>query len=554
MKMNKLLLMGLFCLFSVLAKAEVQLQIETTQISMDEPFQISVIQDNPKVGNGIPDLTPLRKDFFIVGTARSVNYSIINGVTQSSSTWAITLKALKTGTFTIPPIKVGDEQTNPLTITVTASTQPNNRSSNNTIDSQQKDILLTTEVVENQPYVNQQITYKVKLYNSKQLLDAKYEAPKVENALLIPLGGGKQYQTQKNGTQYLVEEQIYAIFPQKSGPLTITSPVFTALVYNFEPQRIKVEDKNLTLNIQPIPKNYTGAQWLPAKQVSLKETYEHVEQTLSQGSTLIRTIRLEGAGIPAQLLPTLNFAQNEAFNIYPEKGKEKNQIIQGELVGTTEIKVTYLFNKSGKITIPKLKLPWFNITTGKEEIASLASKTLEITPSVTAISKTSSPKEATEINESSIEPKEISLDLPLSHQNYWPWLIAIFFALAWIVTLGKWKWQKYHPNKTKRSYKKTLNELHQACLQGNPQSARDALLKWAKKQWPDASILSLGDITSLLTDPQLKKQIHILSQVLYQDAKKSLWRGDELWRTIQSFKPLSYEHQNKNYILPPINP
>lgn len=63
--------------------------------------------------------------------------------------------------------------------------------------------------------MNQQIIYKVTLYNSKHLLDADYQGPQVENALLIPLGQEKRYQTQKNNINYLVEEQNYAIFPQK---------------------------------------------------------------------------------------------------------------------------------------------------------------------------------------------------------------------------------------------------------------------------------------------------------------------------------------------------
>ncbi|EHL32421.1 hypothetical protein LDG_5377 [Legionella drancourtii LLAP12] len=368
--MNKLIISGFFCLFSVLAQAEVQLQLDSSQVSLEEPFRLMLTQDNLQTGSGIPDLTPLRKDFFILGTERSVNYAIINGQTQSSSTWTITLKAQKVGTLTIPPIKIGNEQTAPLTISV-ANTDTDANANDAAVKqpTKQQDIMLTTEVNEKNPYVNQQITYKVTLYNSKQLLDANYQGPKVDNALLVPLGSEKRYQTQKNNVQYLVEEQSYAIFPQKSGPLKITSPVFNALVYNFEPQRVKVEDKTITLNVQPIPKQYADKKWLPAKQVKLTEKYENISQTLSEGSTLVRTVTLEGVGIPAQLLPMLNFAETDAFNVYPEKGQEKNQIIQGELISTTKIKVTYLLNKSGKITIPELRLPWFNTETGKEEIA-----------------------------------------------------------------------------------------------------------------------------------------------------------------------------------------
>jgi hypothetical protein len=544
--MNKLIISAFFCLFSVLAQAEVQLQIESTEVSRDEPFQISLIQNNPQVGVSIPDLTLLRKDFFILGTTRSLNYSIIDGKTQSSSTWAITLKALKSGTFTIPSIKIGKEQTKPLTITVTDSAKPNTSLSNSAPDTPQEDIFLTTHANENKPYVNQQIIYKVSLYNSKQLLDASYQGPKVDNALLIPLGSEKRYQTQKNGLQYLVEEQSYAIFPQKSGSLKITSPVFTALVYSFEPQRIKATDKPITLEVQPIPKDYTGTQWLPAKQIRLIEKYEHKEHMLTQGNTLVRRIRLEGVGIPAQLLPTLNFAQTDSFSVYTEKGKEKNQIIQGELVSSAEIKVTYLFNKSGTITLPELKLPWFNTTKGKEETATLASKNLEITPSVSK----SLPSKA----ELSIS-KTHSYDLP-QKQNYWAWILASFFALAWLITLSLWGWQKRSRTLTnKGAYKKALDELHRACIQNKaPKEARDALLKWARLHWPDAPLLTLNELTQLINSEQLKKQIHILSQALYQNSQQNSWQGDELWHNVQTYKRSSVTRNKKTEVLPPINP
>ncbi|MGC1183347.1 BatD family protein [Legionella sp.] len=549
--MNKLLIIGLCCLFSFVAKAEVQSQVNTSQVSLDETFNLSLTQNNlPNGGSSTPDLTPLYKDFLILGSARSISYSVINGQTQSSSTWTITLKAQNIGTLTIPTIQIGTEQTSPLTITVTPIDPAHNASDTT---KQQQDVLLTTEVSEKKPYVNQQITYKVALYNAQQLLNANYQAPKIENGLLISLGREKHYQTQKNNRQYLVEEQNYAIFPQKSGPLKITSPVFTGLLYSTAPKKITAENKPITLDVQPIPQHYTGKEWLPAKQVKLTEQYENVAQTLNQGTTLVRTVKLEGVGIPAQLLPIIDFAATDAFNVYPEKGIEKNQILGDELVSTTEIKVTYLFNKNGTITIPELKLPWFNTETGKEEIATLAPRSIEVTPSTIA------PTESNTNQPADIKaPKEDLLttvsESPPQIQNYWAWLIAGIFALAWLITLSLWGWQKRTRNTKKGAYKKVLSELHSACMQADPQRARDALLKWGSLYWPEAPMLNLNDFTHLVTDVQLKKQTQALSQALYQEKKISLWRGDELWRSIQGIKPANHNQPPKANVLPPIHP
>lgn len=91
---EKLLLIGFFCFFNLVAHAEIQVQVDPSQVSMDESFKLILTQDNLQNG-GVPDLTPLQNEFVILGTERRMNYSIINGQTQSSSEWTITLKAQK---------------------------------------------------------------------------------------------------------------------------------------------------------------------------------------------------------------------------------------------------------------------------------------------------------------------------------------------------------------------------------------------------------------------------------------------------------------------------
>ncbi|QEY50040.1 protein BatD [Legionella longbeachae] len=549
--MKKLLLIGFFCFFNLVARAEIQVQVDPSQISIDESFKLILTQDNLQNG-GIPDLTPLQHEFLILGTERRMNYSIINGQTQSSSEWTITLKAQKEGILTIPAIKMGREYTAPTTINVSAAsiTRPQSTS---TDSNQQQSIYLTTSVNQKNPYVNQQIIYKVTLYNSKHLLDADYQGPQVENALLIPLGQEKRYQTQKNNINYLVEEQNYAIFPQKSGPLKIKSPVFTALIYDFNPERVKAQDKTISLDVQPIPKEFSGKTWLPAKEVKFAENYENSESTITQGNTLIRTVTLEGTGVPAQLLPALTFSEIDGVNVYPEKGKDKNQVIQGELIGRTEIKITYLFNKSGKITIPELKLPWFNTQTGKEEIATLPPKVIDVKASTTMPASGSNQPAITN-NQNELQAMSQVNESNSASQFNWAWIVAALFAFAWFVTLILWGQQKRHKVSEKGRYKTTLNELHKACVQANPQRARDALLKWAGFYWPDAPILNLTDLTRVSTNTAFKKQVQILSQILYKSDEKILWRGDELWRTIQQMKKNNTHKKENKTDLPPINP
>lgn len=551
--MKKIILIGLFYLFCASIYADVHVQLDPSQISIDDSFNLVITQDSLQNGV-IPDLTPLQKNFVILGTERRMNYSIINGQAQSSSEWTVTLKPNKEGKLTIPAIKIGNESTQPTVIEVTASTTAHKTSQSNSDNTPNQNLYLTAEINKNNPYVNQQITYKVTLYNSKQLLNANYQGPQVENALLFPLGEEKRYQIQKNDVTYLVEEQNYAIFPQKSGPLKIKSPVFSALVYDFNPERVTAQDKTIKINVQPIPKEYSGKIWLPAKKVKLMEEYENSNQKIEQGNTLVRTVILEGVGIPAQLLPSLNFAEPDGINVYPEKTKNKNRITFGELVGRTEIKVTYLFNKAGKITIPELKLPWFNTESGKEEITTLPAKTFEVTPAVNAAPSVNASTLQAIKSENKTQSSHEMKESPTTVKWDWAWAVAALFAAGWIITLFLWGWQKRSKHSGKTSYKTALNDLRQACIQSNPQRTRDALICWARLYWPDASILNLTDITRLATDSSFKKQVQILSQVLYKNKERILWRGDELWRSVQHMKKNNTMKPHFEDVLPPMNP
>lgn len=535
----------LICLFSLLAHAEIEVQVDPSQISKGESFQLRLTQESLQ-DNGVPNLTILQKEFIILGTAKNVSYSVINGQSHSSTQWVITLQPLKTGILTIPSIKVGTEQTNPITINVTQGKQIiYSRAESKSED----DVQLIARVENNKPYVNQQVIYKVALYNRKRLLDAEYQEPQVSDALLIPLGNAKRYQTTKNNKEYIVEEQSYAIYPQKSGNIKINSPVFSALVYDLNPQRIKAQDKAINLKVQTIPSTYKGADWLPARQVSLLEKYESTKQTLAQGSTLVRTITIEGVGVPAQLMPSLQFDESKDFNVYVEKGKEHNQVTQGQITGSLSLKVTYLFKESGNVTIPEVKLPWFNTSTGKEEHAILPPRSIEITPSAAAVPSTPQGSAIKTTMSGSTQTTAPTTN------NSWPWLIALLFALAWVITLLLWFWQKYSRASGKGKYKKALEELNQSCAECNPIKARDALLNWASLHWPDAPMLNLSDVSKLVRDVHLKKQLHQLAQVLYKNNEKVLWRGDELARSIQAISKAKNKSRHKTKrALPPINP
>lgn len=547
--MKKWIFTLIFILWTNILQAQITAQLSDTEVNPGQTFKLILTQDisqNP----GLPNLVSLQKDFVILGTERSVSYTLINGQANSVSQWTIVLEAKRTGRLTIPAITIDGQSSKPLSIVVNDTPSP-------THSIQQHEgnpVRLITEVNNTEPYVNQEIIYTVKLITSQRLLDAEYQGPQVEDALIIPLGNAKRYQTVENNIPYSILEQRYAIFPQKSGTLNIQSPLFQALVYDVVPKRVRAKDKSMTLNIKAMPSNYKGQYWLPAKDVNLSQEYDNPSQSFRQGDTLVRTITINSVGAPAQLLPKLRFKSSDRFSVYPEKPKERNVFRNQQLVGTATIKITYLFSKAGDVTIPELRLPWFNTTSGKEVIAKLPALTFKVKP-VKNQSKTTLTKAIPEAKQPNDKPQNNVQSLVENNHNLsHAWILAAIFGIAWMFTLILWYWQDKKKNTNKKAKRQVFRALQQACQENNPENARDALLTWARMKWPEANFLNLAELAKFIHNNPLKNQIHQLSQALYDKAKKTSWQGRDLWACIISLKTMKKTKKSKANALPPMNP
>lgn len=529
--MRKSILIILLACWQTLAIAALTTQIDPSLASLGETIRLTLSQINTQ-SNAQPDLTPLQQDFTIIGTAQQLSYTAINGVAQSSKQWTILLVAKKEGQLTIPSIQIGHERSAPREISITAPTHH----SQTATSMDEPAIKLETSISKPTAYINEQVIYTVKLYSDQPLLNAEYHAPHIKNGLIMPLGEGQTSQTTLNGHRYNVDEQQYAIFPQKSGPLDITPPVFSGFVYDTTPRRILLSGTEASVAVKPIPKTHKGPDWLPAKKVTLSDEYDTTDTTVAQGHAVVRTIIIRAVGMPAELLPTLTMANSDAFHVYPEKPTTDNRFKDDNLVGTRTMNVTYLFHKGGPVTVPALKLEWFNTQTGRTEQATLAGHTFDI------LAKTHEGTQKTPTATKTItQPKSPTLHLSLR------WLIPVLtigFACLSFMTLGWFGYQK-------RTRRAPAEPLRKASIIENPESAKKSILAWATLQWPKDEILNLSDVAARIQEPELKQEIEALSTTLYSPNKtKSPWDGHRLWKRLLRYRAKTTAKKTTSTALP----
>ena len=528
--MKRFILILSLLFWHTLSIATVAMNVNPSSAQLGDTLHLTLTLDDAQ-SRALPDLTPLGRDFTLLGTQHSLSYTVINGTTHSVNQWIILLVAKKAGVLTIPALQIGQQFSEPSQVRIT--TQDHQK-----IASESQGVLLSGEVSQNNPFINEQVIYTVKLYSSQRLLEAEYQPPQIKDALLIPLGEGRRYHSTLNDREYAVDEQQYAIFPQKSGELSLSPPTLNALVYDAIPRRIQLKAKPVKLTVKPS----THPHWLPAKQVTLTQRFDVSTSKLPKGDTVVRTITLEAVGVPAQLLPTIDIKSGKQFRVYPEKPTAQNTLRQQELVGTSSMNVTYVLNQAGRITLPPIKLAWFNTKTGQPETATLPERTLTVTTNAA----TPSPKQT----------KMVPQPLKQTRQTHpLAWWIAGALAFAWLVTLMLWWIYHRHQRPTGRRDRTLLHDIKMACKINDPIQVQAALLTWATAQWPTRSFLNLNDVIKQVSDDlTLKKQLQLLSHALYSQQNQKTWHGDRLWRSIMSYRPAPSAKKNKDHGLAPINP
>ncbi len=550
--MQRYVFILMFLFWHATAIAAITMNITPTQARVGEVIRLTLSSDDHT--HHTPNLIPLKKDFTIIGTEHNMSYSAINGVAKSESQWVIMLLPKREGVLPIPAIEIGTQlsPSGKIEITTHAINPPIQPMQHQT---QEQNVTLHTETDIHQAFINQQIIYTVKLLTDQTLIDAHYQPPRVENALIIPLGNGRSYQTTIKGKEYSVDEQQYAIYPQRSGSLQISPPSLTAMMYEGLPKRINIEGNTSQIHIKPIPEKKHPHLWLPAKDVFLSEKYDNLSSTISKGSALERTITLSALGLPAELLPTLTFSNQKEFNVYSEKTASNNTLRQEELVGTQSVKVTYILNKTGSILIPPITLAWFNTQTQQIATATLAGRTIHVMGTAPPSIQTSQPI-VPQVSQTTATPTPPT---PATATNVHRvsqlgWWIACIFAFAWLLTLMLWWAVRHNRLRFKLNRRSNQARIRKACESNHPKLAQSALLKWGHQQWPDQLFFNLGQLNQYIDDVVLKKQIILLSDALYGLNPQTTWDGKALWQAFENYQRIKPTKKKPRHVLPPLNP
>ncbi|MBL6987622.1 MAG: protein BatD [Methylobacter sp.] len=516
------------CVFA----AQISVSFDRTPVSLNESFQIIFTADDALDND--PDFSPLEQDFDILGQRQSSNSSWINGQSSKTIQWTLNVMAKHSGSLIVPAVKFGDDVSQSATILVTQAT------ANKSADTDD-DLFLEVEANPESPYVQSQVLFTVRLYRRVEITQAALNEPELGDAVIEKLGDDSNYNTQIDGVNYLVTERKYAIFPQKSGSVTIKPLVLTAEVvansrpnfngfFNSQMTRTKkILSKPVTLDVKPVPATFTGHHWLSAEQLVLKEEWSGDNQQMKVGEPLTRTLTILAKGTTVGQLPEINVGKiDDQLKTYPDQPVLQEQKKPDGLIAFREEKIAVIPSKAGFYKLPAIEIPWFNSQSQKMEIAKIPETMITALDAAGALPIPN--KQAAPVIVQAPKVEVAPIVESQQQQNIWLW-VAVFFALGWLATLAYFlikrpaKKTLTEKNKPETRLADCVKDLKKACADNNAAAAKDALLAWGRQK---SGAASLGVIAEQ-SDARLRDEILILNQVLY-GKETDQWQGKKLFQ------------------------
>jgi len=532
-KLVFLLLLSSFMPGNVFA-AQIGVSFDRNPVSLDESFQIIfTANDTP---DSDPDFSPLEQDFEILGQSQSSNSSWINGRSSKTIQWTLNVMAKHAGSLVVPAVKFGVDESQSSSIMVTQA------AANKAIKTDD-DLFLEVEANPQSPFVQSQVLYTVRLYRRVDIAQAALNEPELSDAVIEKLGDDSNYNTQINGVNYLVTERKYAIFPQKSGALTIKPLVLTAEVmassrpnfngfFNSQMTKTrKISSKSVTLDVKPAPATFTGQHWLSAEQLVLKEEWSGDNQQMKVGEPLTRTLTLLAKGTTVGQLPELNAGKIDAqLKTYPDQPVLREQKKPEGLIAFREEKIAIIPSKAGFYKLPAIEIPWFNSQSQKMEIAKIPETTITALEAAGALPDMAAPAASTPVE----QPQKAEQSTPIitrpQQQNTWFW-VALFLGAGWLATLAYFlikrpvKKPVAEKSAAEIRLEDSIKHLKKACANNNATAAKDALLAWGRQKY---GVASLGAVAEL-SDARLRDEILHLNQILY-GKEAGQWQGKKLFQ------------------------
>ena len=517
--------------------------VDRDHLNSGETVELT-LESNDATQFGKPDLTPLNDLFEVRGTRQVNQLTNLSDSNKANTRWIITLQPKRTGTVVIPPLQVGDHRSQPISLTVSQSVVS---------DNELAPVFIESSLDQSSVYVQAQAILTLRIYHSVALYDDSSLTPlHLSDAIVEQLGESRTYEKLINGVRHGVIEMRYGIYPQHSGELLVPAQTFSATQVDSQQSNapaplgpipgklVHVTSPDIPLKVKPKPQDYpSNAAWLPARSLSMSETWNPEPDHCMVGDSLTRTLTLKAEGLSSAQLPALTATDVNGLRRYPDLPQLSNQITENGLIGSREEREALVPTRVGQVELPAVEVVWWNTHEDRLERSYLPARTLQVAANP----------------DLAVDAAASNTARPLSdNSSLWLWQLSTFvLGCSTLIGFGLWWRARWQPAilraaHTGPSPRTLLDDLKRACLANDPQATRQALDAWARQQ-PE----TLADMAARFV--LLSDALDGLNGALYSESGQH-WQGEDLWKAIRSIPAIEREQDpgSEPSSLPPLYP
>jgi len=521
--------------------------VDRNRIGANETLLLSLTLDQQADTSSL-DLDALKDDFDVLGVSpvNSSSYRLVNGKTTQAITtqWNITLAPKRQGTLSIPPFSVAGASSKPISIQV-ESLAPGAGT--------ESPLSVTVTASQLDAYPKQQIIVTVELSAQNNVGNLDGTPLALSNAEIKDLGQNARNQI-KNGVTRQVIELKYAVFAKEPGVLQIPALTFSAVqgarrgfFGNSGGKRILARSKALTINIKEPPVNTTIAAksiWLPSQLVELSSELSPVQSEYQVGTPINRKIIIKAQGQSAEAIPPISKKVNTGsidYKTYEDKPQLHTEITGQGLIGTRIESNAIVPSSAGEITLPEIRLNWWNVTQQKWQQAILPAQTLVVADTM-PLKNT----QQTDISGSNnVDPSQF--ESIGRAKNSWLWqtvsAVLLLVCIAQFILLMRKKDRSSLPTdntQTQETESKAWKKLQANLREGDARNIRTSLLAWARASAPDSNAnITLMSWANKFESEAIKNALAKLEAHLYSNENNKITDNDlnALSKSLTSARP-----------------
>ncbi len=484
------------------------------------------------------DLAALEKDFDVLDRRSETQMSFVNGRRTAYVRLVITLEPKHAGNLKIPALKFPGASSAPLVLKVSAAPA--------LASGEAEPVFIEVTVLPDAGpyYVLSQVGLMVRIFYQANLTEAAINPPAPLQAS-VRLLDEVPYQAERNGAKYRVLERRYAIFPERSGTLTIPPMQLSGRLIErpsdrlWQPtvrgRRVRVASESLHLEISPRPDEFTGDSWLPARRITLSQKISDNEK-LHVGEPVTRTVILDAVGLEEHMLEEPVWPDMQSARIYPDQPQGISRDDGEWVLGHKEFRYAIVPENAGEMLLPEVRLDWWDTVNHRQRTAILPEHKITVLPSDLAPVAAVLPAAPDGVAAAVIDASGSDVSTIL-------WKTATgALALLWLLTLYFYyrrgpavATQADSKGSVSLDEKALLKQLQQACQKGNAPAARKDLAQWIRNYAPLSMRGSMRDFGASCDDQALEQAIADLDSSGFVNEGVVDWNGAALWSAFKDW-------------------